>query len=162
LYDIHLLISKEKHRIDWQEAAARAEEFGWLGALQATLADAAYHFATVLPTHGRLAADTAQPIHQLQAIEIANPRPVALLRNRRRLRWKDRIRAIGISLAPSRQDMLKRYCPQPSFLWPLWYLVRWSSFGYTCLKTAPRILKSAVSAISVLSRRRREWRSVLR
>ncbi len=145
LYDIHLLISKEWETIDWEEARARAEEFQWSAALRASLVDAAYHFATVLPVAGPLAALTGERIHQLESIELANSRPVAVLRLLRQLSWMGRLWLIRVSLVPGRRYMIKRYRPNPELLWPLFYMVRWWGFAWESLKSAPRILKSLVA-----------------
>ncbi|RPI25576.1 MAG: hypothetical protein EHM61_14015 [Acidobacteria bacterium] len=145
LYDIHLLLSQEAERINWAEAEVRAEEFGWFCVLRAALADAAFHFATPVPVHGRLAACADRPAHELESLELANPRPIAHLRRLSRLDWKDRLPMIRACTIPSRDDMIERYRPKPEFLWPLFYVVRWCSFGYALLKSVPLVLRRGFS-----------------
>jgi hypothetical protein len=48
-YDIHLLVTREGQRIDWDELVVRAQEFHWAPAVQAALAGTAARFATPLP-----------------------------------------------------------------------------------------------------------------
>ena len=127
-YDIHLLVTREGHRIDWDELVIRAEEFHWAPALQVALAGTAARFATPLPT-GLLES----------LIERADPRDQVLAQRKSRpqtrwertndalvsLSWRTRLR-LALALAiPSPAYVRQRYPPRPPWLWPLCYLYRW-------------------------------------
>ncbi len=149
IYDLHLLISKEGSFIDWGELAARAEEFGWLSALRVSLADCQYHFGTSLPGGLLSVLSPGAPgraVHQLQNVEISNPRPVFVLRTLARLPWRDRFRLFRLSVFPGRQWMIMRYRPDPPWLWPLFYLVRWFRFGWQSIRNARHLLRECRSS----------------
>lgn len=144
IYDIHLLISREESRIDWEELAARADEFRWSRALRASLADARYHFGTAIPG-GLLSAidqDVATGrVHQLQDLE-GSRRPVWTLRILTQLPWRKRLWLFRIPVFPGRQTMMVRYKPDPTWLWPLFYLVRWFGFAWKSVRSARHLLRS--------------------
>ena len=127
-YDIHLLVTREGQRIDWDELVVRAQEFHWAPAVQAALAGTAARFATPLP---------AGPLESL--IEDANSRDQALVQRKARpqtrgesvsdvlasLSWRARLRLVLANVAPSPAYVRWRYKPRPAWLWPLCYPYRW-------------------------------------
>jgi hypothetical protein len=127
-YDIHLLVTREGHRIDWDELVIRAQEFHWAPALHVALAGTAARFATPLPA-GLLES----------LIEGADPRDQALAQRKTRpqtrwertndalvsLSWRARLRLVLALAIPSLTYVRQRYPPHPSWLWPLCYLYRW-------------------------------------
>jgi hypothetical protein len=127
-YDIHLSVTREGHRIDWNELILRAQEFRWAPALHIALTGTTARFATPLP------AGLPESL-----IKGADPRDQALVQRKTRpqTRWEmvsdalaslnrhARLRLLLAYVIPSRTYVRWRYKPRPAWLWPLYYPYRW-------------------------------------
>ena len=152
-YDIHLLVTQESHRIDWDELILRAQEFHWAAALYAALAGTAARFATPLPA-GLLES----------LMDGADPRDQALVQRKARLQtrwesisdalasisWRARLRRLLAITIPSPTYMRWRYKPHPVWLWPLCYPYRWLD-----------ILREGLSTLWKIGRGRTEGEDVI-
>ncbi len=150
-YDIHLLVTREGQRMDWDELVVRARQFHWAPALRAALAGAAARFATPLPA-GLLES----------LMDGADPRDQALVQRKARpqtrgervgdalasLGWRARLSLVLANVAPSPAYVRWRYKPRPAWLWPLCYPYRWFD-----------TLREGLSTLWKIARRRRRCRS---
>lgn len=143
-YDIHLLVTREGHRIDWEELMLRAEEFRWGAALHAALRGAQDRFATPLP-NGFL--ETLAKIQDPQAARLIKRKTTVQTRAARTwdslmsLSWPARLRLAWALAFPRPAYMRWRYEPRPAWLWPLYYPYRWFDILRDGLATLWRIVR---------------------
>lgn len=142
-YDIHLLVSQWKSRLDWDELLDRACQFRWAAALHAALQGAQNRFATSLP-NGFL--DTLAEATDHQARQLVE-RKAGTVQTRATTTW-DKLTSMGWStrvylarsiVFPSSAYLRLRYKPHPAWLWPLYYPYRWFDILREGLTTLWRI-----------------------
>ena len=147
-YDIHLLVTQEGQRIDWDELILRAQEFHWAPALHSALSGTAARFATPLPA-GLLESlmDGADPRDQALVQRKARPQ----IRGERvsdvlaSLSWRARLRLLLANVIPSPAYVRWRYKPRPAWLWPLCYPYRWLDILREGLTTLWRMVSSRIA-----------------
>jgi hypothetical protein len=145
LYDIHLLVSRHKHAIDWDEVAQRAEDFHWAGMLQEALARTQECFGTHLPEGfldilAAASANSAASRFQRPA-QALQTRPEVFWLRFVHLSWKGRLLRLWVSLFPNLAYLRWRYhLPIASWLWPLYYLYRWYDLAADTMGTLARRL----------------------
>lgn len=143
LYDLHLLVTRDASRIDWNEGVRQAAAFHWGGILQQTLQQAQACFGTSSPPGllDRLAAlhaaDTqpvaTRPAHPLQT------RPAAFWHSFVHRSWAGRLQSLWNALFPSHAYLSWRYqLAWPRWLWPLAYPYRWADLVWDMLQTLAR------------------------
>ena len=147
-YDIHLLMTREAHRIDWGELILRAKEFRWAPALHIALAGTIARFASPLP------------IGLLESlISVGEPRDQALIQRKTQsqtrwestsdalasLSWRARLHLLLALAIPSPAYVRWRYKPNPAWLWPLCYPYRWLDMLHDGLSTLWKIASSRIA-----------------
>ena len=129
-YDLHLLVERWGGRVNWQEAVRHADEMEWTPALWAAMRGCADRLGTRWPEGSlaaltrRASARTAHMVHQKaqpQATTVATLVWLAL----KSLSWPARAQWLGELVFPRPAYLRWRYRPNPAWLWPLCYLVRW-------------------------------------
>ena len=147
-YDIHLLVTQEGQRIDWDELILRAQKFRWAPALHSALGGTAARFATPLPA-GLLES----------LIDGADPRDQSLVQRKARpqtrgervsdvltsFSWPARLRILLANVIPSPAYVRWRYKPRPAWLWPLCYPYRWLDILREGLTTLWRMVSSRIT-----------------
>ena len=128
-YDIHLLLEKERARLDWEELAVRGREFGWAPAVSRALEGVQERFQTRIPTGfleslsnggwGRASKLVAS------GAETDQTRATRLMGGSSALSPSVRLRLLFAVTFPSPAYMRWRYRPRPAWLWPLFYPYRW-------------------------------------
>ena len=150
-YDIHLLVTQEGHRIDWNELILRAQEFRWAPALRAALAGTAARFATPLPA-GLLESLIKGVDSKDQALIQRKTRPQTLWERTRDklacLSWRARLHLLLAIAIPSPSYVRCRYKPRPAWLWPLCYPCRWLDILREGLTTLWKIGKRRIEGVS--------------
>ena len=156
-YDIHRLVPREGHRIDWDELVLRAEEFRWAAALHSALQGVQDRFATQLPGGVLDALAEAQDPQAARSVaRRAGPVQTRAVRTWDSLTsqsWSARLRLAWAIACPSPAFMRWRYNPRPTWLWPLWYPYRWFDILRDGLSTVWRIVRRSQSAEGRGSRR---------
>jgi hypothetical protein len=129
-FDIHLLITQQEERVDWDELLARARSFGWSGALFQTLLIVRERFDTPLPpglltvmeqdvaAEGTMASGLITP--ELEMSVYAKKWRALMA-----LGWLSRMQMMWSLLFPSEVHMKMYYRPEPDWLWWLYYPIRW-------------------------------------
>lgn len=129
-YDLHLLVDRWGERVNWQEAVCHADEMEWTPALWAAMQGCADRLGTRWP-EGSLAALTrrasVRTAHMVQ--ERAQPQATTLAAlvwlALKSLSWPARAQWLGELVFPRPAYVRWRYRPNPAWLWPLCYFVRW-------------------------------------
>jgi hypothetical protein len=129
-YDIHLLITREGYRIDWAELRRRADELRWNSALAAALSGAKKRFGTAIPDEFLRAVveniERHLPGHDVIALGRNQPRSARIWNHQLRgMALISRLAFIWNHCFPTASYIQWRYHPNPSWLWPLYYGVRW-------------------------------------
>jgi hypothetical protein len=129
LVDVHLLLESWGQAVDWGAVIGAAAQTGWTEALYGALRAAQEDLGSqlpegILPTLAASLPDQAvgprrrdaQPRYHARATldTLANYRPAA------------RLPVLLAMLFPSPAHMRWRYRPHPSWLWPLYYPVKWA------------------------------------
>jgi len=128
LYDLHLLVEKERERIDWEELAKQAAASRWSEAVLRALRRCAELLGTRIPEEAfslleegrdkaiaKLLEEKAQPRRKGEkAWEKLNS-----------LDWVGKLGLLRGLLLPSPAFVRWRYRPNPSWTWPLFYPYRW-------------------------------------
>lgn len=123
-YDLHLIVQAAGDLADWDCAAVRARDFGWLGALEAATTGLAQRFATLLPA-GLLSALAALWSDRSALARSPRGRKLGVLGVFPALDWRARLRLLRGVVLPQRSFVRWYYNPRPSWLWPAYYLRRW-------------------------------------
>ncbi len=131
-YDLHLLITRERQRIDWQELASRAHELRWNSALLAALEGTQRRFGTSLPDEFLRTVGENRERHLREHDQIApdrdHPHSARIWHHQLRgLAWSGRLEFFWNHCFPTKAYIQWRYRPNPRWLWPLCYVVRWST-----------------------------------
>ncbi|MBA3942945.1 MAG: nucleotidyltransferase family protein [Herpetosiphonaceae bacterium] len=146
LYDLHLLITSNPERLDWDEVRARARAFHWSAALHAALDATQRCFRTPLPAGvlNALCTDT-------DAKTAAFVRRKAVAMSSTRSMWlrlvplepSARINYAWRAFFPSPSYMRWRYQPHPAWLWPLSYPYRWVGALRDAVRALLQVAKGA-------------------
>jgi hypothetical protein len=128
-YDLHLLVSRYRDQMDWEEILRWARQFRWTAPLHAALKGVRDRFQTPLPD-GFLDDLAKEPDPQAQSLlkhlsESARPRGERIWNEMMRLSWRARLCFAWNHFFPSRAYVSWRYKPRPDWLWPLCYPYRW-------------------------------------
>lgn len=147
-YDLHLLLTQEAERLDWEALLARARAYRWAPALRAALMEVHARFGTPLPP-GVL--DTLAHHEDPRALRFvrrrASPlqtRATATLDKIRALNWSARLRWTWRLLCPSSAYMRWRYAPHPEWLWPVYYPYRWLDMLWEGGRTLYRAIRAQI------------------
>jgi hypothetical protein len=129
IYDIHALVTKNAAVIRWEWLSEEAHRLGWTRVLLAGLRASQASFGTQIPEgvlHS-LGLNTDQRLDRLLEFKAKSPKMRLLYDwyTLISLRWPDRIRYAAILIFPGRAYILRRYHPQPVWIWPVYYLYRW-------------------------------------
>jgi hypothetical protein len=127
-YDIHLLVTREGQRIDWDELVLRAQDFHWASALHAALAGTAARFATPLPVgFSESLIESVDSRNQALVQRKAGPqtRGEKVSDVLASFSWRARLQLVLAHVIPSPAYVRWRYKPRPVWLWPLCYPYRW-------------------------------------
>ena len=143
VHDIHLLVRKCEHELDWNELRVRAREYGWSPALRRALLRAQDIFDTPLPD-GFLEALSADGIPKTRAAVESRAQPVqtraTMTWNRMRaLDWARRLKLARSVLWPTPEYLCWRYSVRRKWLWPLCYPYRWALLSLECAKTLAKL-----------------------
>ena len=138
-HDIHLLVKKCEHDVDWDELRVRAREYGWSPALRRALLRAQDIFDTSLP-EGFLDALSADGAPKTRAAVENRAKPVQTRANAawnrvRSLDWPRRLKLARSVLWPTPEYLCWRYSLRREWLWPLWYPYRWGLLSLECAKS---------------------------
>jgi hypothetical protein len=125
-YDLHLLLDRQGERIDWDLVWAQARTWEWDTALYTALTATRARFGTPLP-------DLEVPRRSGRGADLVQARGSSLSLNRMvgdflRLRSKTLAQRVQLSwrlLFPDPDYMRYRYKPNPAWIWPLMYPMRW-------------------------------------
>ena len=125
-YDIHLLIEKERSRIDWNEVAVQARQFRWSVVVSNALTAVQERFQTHIPMEllEGLSSPGPDPTPQLEIRRAEVPRTRATSVSSPVVR----LRFLLVSIFPSPAYLRSRYRPRPTWLWPLFYVYRWWTY----------------------------------
>jgi hypothetical protein len=132
-YDIHLLVTRESHRLEWDAIERSARTLGWTDPLQAALHGVRERFHTVMPS-----AVLTESAPVVQPLGGAKPYDEAAWDEVAGLSWKARLRFVWDHAFPGKDYIHWRYQPKPKWLWPLYYPYRWLTFVIGGLKLAIR------------------------
>jgi hypothetical protein len=144
-YDIHLLVTREGQRIDWDELALRAQDFHWASALHAALAGTAARFATPLPVgFSESLIESVDSRNQALVQRKAGPqtRGEKVSDVLASFSWRARLQLVLAHVIPSPTYVRWRYKPRPAWLWPLCYPYRWLDILREGLSTLWKIASS--------------------
>ena len=137
-YDIHLLLTQQRHRVDWEDLVQRARAFHWEEAVVTALQETRLRFGTALPDwvlealSQRLDSTTAQLVRRRSKPQTdfsAVLASLALIPRSAQLQL-----TVGI-LFPTPTYVRWRYRPNPAWLWPLYYPYRWFDGVRDAIKT---------------------------
>jgi hypothetical protein len=127
-YDLDLQIRRE-NTIDWEQLTYKAKEFRWGPALLAAVCETRSYLGTPIP---ETELENLSKLQDQQAKRLvnrkANPFQNKLHRNWNKIlgfKWLDRIKFLILKLFPNPSFIIGYYRPNPSWLWPLWYPIRW-------------------------------------
>jgi hypothetical protein len=144
LYDLHLVLVHRQQHIMWDDLLACARAVGWDNALYTMLNAVQYYFDTPIPTvfFQTLAETTTDAARSGQeTIGRHGKSDASVLSGFRVLNWTLQRRLLPLLIFPSAEYIHRRYTPQPDWLWPLYYLYRWSDLiggGIRTLVRHPR------------------------
>jgi len=108
--------------VDWEALLAGTRAAGWQAAVWGALGLAQRHFCTELPADFMQALESEAA--QERRTEGASRRAMAA-ETWRGLDWRDRLGMLGGLFFPSPAYVRWRYRPDPAWLWPAYYPVRW-------------------------------------
>jgi hypothetical protein len=121
-YDLHLLILKYNSELDWTKVLGLSRKLGWETALAEALLGSLHFFATEMPVEVLTSLYTIiQKGDQIKA----NFFPRWMLASLMSLGWKARLRITWSLIFPAPAYMRWRYQPDPEWLWPVMYPLRW-------------------------------------
>lgn len=129
LYDIHLLLCQKADEIKWDEVIKKAGELGWTQPLFSGLWAAQQDLESSLPEGllDDLRSSTAGLIPPQRGVYLPHPHHAqATWEALSRLRWRARLRLALAVLFPSPAHLRWRYQPNPPWLLPLYYPVKWA------------------------------------
>ena len=144
-YDIHLLVTRESHRIDWDELVIHAQEFGWAPALHAALAGTVQRFQPPLPAgllESLIEGVDSRDQASVQRKTRPQPRWESTSDQLASLSWRAQLRLLLAITIPNPTYVRWRYKPRPAWLWPLYYPYRWFDILRDGLTTLWRMAKS--------------------
>ena len=128
LYDLHLIIVQSAD-LNWTELVSKGREANWALALHTVLDEVQRLFLTPVPAWVMDAlAEKSDPeagrlMERMAAPDLTRTsgawNHLAFLSGTTRLRW------LAAVIAPDPVYMQWRYQPKPTWLWPLYYFVRW-------------------------------------
>lgn len=149
-YDLHLLASRWRAQLDWNELLVRAREFRWAAALHTALLGAQDRFATPLPD-GFLDALAETQDHQAvssvkRKVGPVQTRAIYVWDNLATQGWQARLRLVWAMACPSPEYMRWRYEPRPAWLWPLYYPYRWFDIVRDGVSTLWQIVRGSRGA----------------
>jgi hypothetical protein len=133
------MITTDEAQMDWEQVLEKAEIIRWAAALHHALEICQRCFDTPLPDGfmDRLAA-TCTPAEIKLVARLANPARTSLMIFGdifATLNWQGKLRLLLAFLFPAPSYMRRRYQPKPNYLWPFWYLVRWSEIVTISIRT---------------------------
>lgn len=138
-YDLHLLLTRQRSHLDWEQLLARAREFRWTAALLAALRGAQERFGTPLPIELLDTLEQAQDQRSARIVarkaSAVQSRTTATRDKFTSLTWPARLRLAWSIAFPSPTYMRWRYEPRPTWLWPLYYPYRWFDIARDSLST---------------------------
>lgn len=129
LYDMHLMLTLQSDRLDWELLLARAGETGWSAGLLAALKRIRRDFGSPVPSHVLESLVRQTDPKTLALVE----RKITPTKTRSQAEW-NRMASLSIAgkgrmalamLFPSKLYMRRRYDPKPAWLLPLYYPYRW-------------------------------------
>jgi len=129
LYDIYLLLTHCAQHIDWELLINKADEFGWMQPLANGLWAAQHDLAAPLPEGLLEEVRSRHPGLTLPERGVYLPLPhhaQATWNALSNLRWGARLRMGLAVLFPSPAHLRWRYQPNPPWLLPLYYPVKWA------------------------------------
>ena len=158
-YDLHLLITSEPARLDWDTVVERAAAWRWSVAVHAALQGTVERFGTSVPNRVLVALEAAidpQAAEFVQRKTTMRPTPVASeWLKLRTLRSGARLHFICSLVWPSPAYLRWRYRPHPDWLWPLWYGLHWirllsaaGSIGWRVIRSLRRSVPNAEQSMS--------------
>jgi hypothetical protein len=127
-YDIHLLITSYRERIDWELLLTQASLFEWGSALNVALSQTRDYFDTPIPEFVLQALSTVEDRHQdLVALKMSKPETHILLEHQKMLslNWYGRFRLVLANLIPTPAYMRWRYKIKTIWFLPWYYIIRW-------------------------------------
>ncbi len=143
LLDLHRLLVQNSEDINWQSLATQANLFAWNGALHTALTAVQDCFGTrlsmkILST----LSDQVGPNDALVALKAqqAPTRILGEIKKLHSLNWHGRIHLFLALAFPSPSYMHWRYRPQPGWMWPLYYPLRWVDIIFDGLQTILQII----------------------
>jgi hypothetical protein len=143
LYDLHSIVA-QCPELDWTQLLQKAREFHWVPAMLAVLEELKQAFSTAIPAwvFESLAQedDPAARALMLRMTASGHSRTSGALAHLAFLSWSTRIQWLAAVILPDPAYIRWRYHPEPSWLWPVCYAIRWVDMGIDFLKTISRRL----------------------
>lgn len=152
LLDIHRLITCRDKQIDWQALVEQAGIHAWSGAVQAALEAVKDCFDTNLPDGilSRLQAQTGpnDVLVEMKSTQ-ASTHILGEWKKISSLSWRGRILLVLALTFPAPAYMRWRYDPHPPWIWPIYYVFRWTGILFDVVRTAGQLFLRLVNKLYI-------------
>ena len=136
-YDVLRLLQQGKNSQDWFRLLDEAEKLNWGASLSAVLNGVENIFGYSLPPEFKheLRSTGSQAGANFQRRNSKMTRTEAGLNRFSSRKAAYKLKYILVRLFPSPTHMRNRYCPNPEWIWPLYYFYRWGDIFYDVIRT---------------------------